>query len=163
MNNSKLVRAIRDLGGYWIDFIDLLRQNFAHPHSYTKFKIIDKAEDFHNSIAQRYSDHLVFVDYLDVNNEAEYFKIKPYLKRIKRATKRVAVVALQKPPGRDDAYGGANIRADTDLYLAMDFGKITVVKAKDWQGENPNGKKYHFDIEHSGSMFTNIRGIYEGE
>ena len=124
-----------------------------------KFKVYDKGENFHDVIKP---DGLNIIDYLDVNNEAEYFKMKPYLKRIKRALKRgVAVVALQKPPGRPDAYGGASLRGDSDLYLAMDFGQLVVLKAKDWQGENPNLKKYKFDIGYGGSVFTGIQEIYE--
>ncbi len=124
-----------------------------------KFKVYDKGDNFQDVIKP---DGLNIIDYLDVNSEAEYFKMKPYLKRIKRALNRgIAVVALQKPPGRPDAYGGANMRGDTDLYLAMDFGKLTVVKAKDWQGEDPNGKMYKFNIESGGSMFTGIQEVYE--
>ena len=124
-----------------------------------KFKVYDKGENFHDVIKP---DGLNLIDYLDVNSEAEYFKMKPYLKRIKRALNRgIAVVALQKPPGRPDAYGGANMRGDTDLYLAMDFGKLTVVKAKDWEGEDPNGKMYKFGIAAGGAMFTGIEEVYE--
>jgi len=124
-----------------------------------KFKIWDRFDNFQDVVKP---DGLNFIDYLDVNNDAEYFKLKPYLRRIKRALRSgVAVVALQKPPGRADAYGGANLRGDADLYLAMDFGKIKVVKAKDWQIENPNETSYKFNIEFSGAMFTNIEQIYE--
>uniref|UniRef100_A0A6M3J5A4 Putative ATPase domain containing protein n=2 Tax=viral metagenome TaxID=1070528 RepID=A0A6M3J5A4_9ZZZZ len=127
-----------------------------------KFKVFDRESNYHDAIYPKYSNGLVFIDYLDVNNEAEYFKMKPYLKRIKRSMRRgVAVVALQKNPGVDDAFGGKNLRSDADLYIAMDFGQIKIIKAKDWHTENPNLKKYKFDIEFNGSTFTNIQGIYE--
>jgi len=124
-----------------------------------KFKVWDRFDNFHEVIKP---DGLNLVDYLDVNNEAEYYKIKPYLKRIKRSlNKGVAVVALQKPPGRADAYGGSNLRGDADMYLAMDFGKLTVVKAKDWINENPNNTQYRFDIDYGGAMFTGIKQVFE--
>jgi len=124
-----------------------------------KFKIWDRYDNYHEVIRP---DGLNIIDYLDVNSDAEYFKMKPYLKRIKRALHRgVAVVALQKPPGRDDAYGGPALRGDSDLYLAMDFGKLKVLKAKDWENENPNETKYKFDIIHTGSMFSSIERVYE--
>lgn len=127
-----------------------------------KFKVFDRESNFHDAIKPKYSNALVFVDYLDVNNEAEYYKMKPYLKRIKRSMLRgVAVVALQKNPNVDDAFGGKNLRSDADLYIAMDFGKIKIIKAKDWHEVDPNNKKYSFSIEHKGSMFTNIRVIHE--
>lgn len=124
-----------------------------------KFRLVDRSDNFHDVIKP---DGLNFVDYLDVNNEAEYYKIKPYLKRIKRALKRgIAIVALQKRPGSRDAYGGANLRGDTDLYLSLDFGELYVTKAKDWTNENPNDTKYKFNIEYSGAMFTNIQRVYD--
>jgi len=125
-----------------------------------KFHIWDRFENFQDVIKP---GGFNLVDYLDVNKEAEYFKLKPYARRIKRALggKGIAAIALQKPPGRADAYGGANLRGDADLYLAMDFGVLTVIKAKDWVTENPNGRKFAFDIEHNGSMFTNIREVIE--
>ena len=124
-----------------------------------KFKIYDRSDNYQDVIKP---DGLNFIDYLDVNNEAEYFKMKPYLKRIKRALGRgIAVVALQKPPGRLDAYGGANLRGDTDLYISMDFGKLTLLKVKDWEVKNPNGKQYEFGIEPGGAMFNNIHEIIE--
>jgi len=127
-----------------------------------KFKVLDRDSNYPDVIFPHYSNAFVLVDYLDVNDEAEYFKMKPYLKRIKRAMRRgVAVVALQKPPDSEDAYGGKNLRGDADLYLAMDFGQIKVIKAKDWHTENPNGKKYTFSIDYNGAIFTNIQGVYE--
>ena len=123
-----------------------------------KFKILDRSDNYHEAISPTYSDYMVFVDYLDVNNEAEYFKLKPYIKRIKRAMRNgIAVVALQKRPGSDDAYGGANLRGDADLYIAMDFGKLKVIKAKDYVPPDPNNTKYSFDISYSGAMFNNIQ------
>ena len=44
----------------------------------------------------------------------------------------------------------------------MDFGELKVIKAKDYIGENPNGKKYKFDIVEGGSMFTSVHEIFEG-
>ena len=109
-------------------------------------------------------DGLNIIDYLDANEAGEYYKIAPYLKGIhKRLRNGLVVVALQKPPGRVDAFGGTNLRGVAALYLSIDKGKLEVVKAKDWIVENPNGRKYSFDITYSGSQFHNIHGIYEGE
>lgn len=132
-----------------------LRNGYGKP----KFKVIDRGDNYQDVIKP---DGLNYVDYLDVNNEAEYYKLKPYLKRIKRALKRgVAVVALQKRPHVPDAFGGVNLRGDTDLYLSLDFGELYITKVKDWKRENPNDTKYSFDIVHGGAMFTNIKRVYE--
>ena len=124
-----------------------------------KFKAILRYDNYQDVIDP---DGLNIIDYLDVNAEAEYFKLVPYIKRIQRNLKSgIAIIALQKPPNRPDAFGGSNLRGAASLYLAIDKGKLTVVKAKDWTGENPNGKKYAFGIKHYGSMFEGIHEIYE--
>jgi len=124
-----------------------------------KFRVIERYDHYHDVLDP---DGFNIIDYLDVNEEAEYFKIKSYIRRIKKTLdKGIAVIALQKPPGRPDAYGGANLRGDADLYLAIDYGKLTVVKAKDWHSRDPNNVKFSFEIEHSGSMFTNIKELSE--
>ena len=107
---------------------------------------------------------LNIIDYLDANEQGEYYKLAPYIKGIhKKLRNGLAVIALQKPPGRDDAFGGSNIRGVAALYLSIDKGRITVVKAKDWIIENPNGNKYGFEIIHGGSMFNNIHRIYDND
>lgn len=125
-----------------------------------KFKVITRYSNYQDVLDP---DGLNIIDYLDANEQGEYYKIAPYIKGIhKKLRNGVAVIALQKPPGRSDAFGGANIRGVASLYVAIDKGKLEVVKAKDWTKDNPNGKKYSFEITHGGSMFANIKGIYEG-
>lgn len=124
-----------------------------------KFRVIMRYDNYHDVLDP---DGLNIIDYLDANEQGEYYKIAPYIKGIHRRLRNgVAIIALQKPPGRPDAFGGANIRGVATLYLSIDKNKLEVVKAKDWINENPNGKKYSFEIEHYGSQFSNIRGIYE--
>ena len=124
-----------------------------------KFKAILRYDHFQDVVDP---DGLNIIDYLDVNAEGEYFKLVPYMKQIqKKLRKGIAVIALQKPPGRSDAYGGANLRGATSLYLSIDKNKLEVVKAKDWVIENPNGRKYSFKLEHHGCVFSDIQGIYE--
>ena len=126
-----------------------------------KFKSILRYDNYQDVIDP---DGLNVIDYLDVNAEAEYFKLVPYIKRIQRNLKTgIAIIALQKPPNRPDAFGGFNLRGAASLYLSIDKGKLTVVKAKDWVAVNPNGKKYGFGIDRAGSIFTNIHEIYEEE
>jgi len=124
-----------------------------------KFRVIMRYGNYQDVIDP---DGLNFIDYLDANEQGEYYKIAPYIKGIhKKLEKGIVVIALQKPPGRLDAFGGSNIRGVAALYLSIDKGKLEVVKAKDWINENPNGRKYNFDIEHHGSMFCKIQHIYE--
>jgi len=124
-----------------------------------KFRVITRYDNYQDVLDP---DGLNIIDYLDANEQGEYYKIAPYLKGVHRKLRNgIAVVALQKPPGRLDAFGGSNIRGVAALYLSIDKGKLEVVKAKDWVTENPNGRKYSFEIVYSGSQFYNIHGIYE--
>ena len=124
-----------------------------------KFKVVNRYDNYQDVIDP---DGLNIIDYLDANEQGEYYKIAPYLKGLHRKLRNgIAVVALQKPPGRSDAFGGTNIRGVAALYLAIDKGRLEVIKAKDWVNENPNGRKYSFDITHYGSCFENIHGIHE--
>jgi len=125
-----------------------------------KFKAVLRYDNYQDVIDP---DGLNIIDYLDVNAEGEYYKLVPYMKRIQKALKKgIAVIALQKPPGRSDAFGGSNLRGATSLYLSIDKNKLEVVKAKDWVDDNPNGRKYSFSLSHYGCVFENIQGIYEG-
>jgi len=123
-----------------------------------KFRVITRYDNYQDVIDP---DGLNIIDYLDANEQGEYYKIAPYIKGIhKKLRKGLVVVALQKPPGRADAFGGTNIRGVAALYLSIDKGMLAVIKAKDWIRENPNGKKYSFDIVYSGSQFQNIKRYY---
>ncbi len=126
-----------------------------------KFRTILRYDNYQDVIDP---NGLNIIDYLDVNVEGEYFKLVPYVKQIQRAlNKGIAVITLQKPPGRQDAYGGFNLRGAASLYLSIDQNKLEVVKAKDWITDNPNGRKYSFKLEHYGCVFSEIKGIYEGD
>jgi len=125
-----------------------------------KFRTILRYDNYQDVLDP---DGLNIIDYLDVNAEGEYYKLVPYMKRIQKALRKgIAVIALQKPPGRPDAFGGSNLRGATSLYLSIDKNKLEVVKAKDWVVDNPNGRKYSFELSHYGCVFENIQGIYEG-
>jgi len=126
-----------------------------------KFRVILRYDHYQDVLDP---DGLNIIDYLDVNEQGEYYKLAPYMKQIQKALRKgIAVIALQKPPNRPDAFGGANLRGAASLYLSLDKNKLEVIKAKDWVNENPNGRKYSFTIGHSGSVFSDIHGIYEGE
>ncbi len=124
-----------------------------------KFRAILRYDNYHDVIDP---DGFNIIDYLDVNDEAEYYKLVPYIKRIQKALKKgIAVIALQKPPNRPDAFGGSNLRGAASLYVTIDKGKLRVLKAKDWVKDNPNGKVYAFGLTHGGNVFTDIHEVYE--
>uniref|UniRef100_A0A6M3LPZ9 Putative bifunctional DNA primase/polymerase n=1 Tax=viral metagenome TaxID=1070528 RepID=A0A6M3LPZ9_9ZZZZ len=64
----------------------------------------------------------------------------------------VAICAIQKQPGSTVGLGGQFTQFKPSLTLAMDWQKVKIVKAKDYDQMhfenygNPNGKEYHFKM-----------------
>jgi len=76
-------------------------------------------------------DILNVLDYIEPNTDAVY-RIADTLKEIteKLGQKGIAVVALQKPFGRDTAYGGSFTLFKPSLYLAIDKNKMRIIRMK---------------------------------
>lgn len=77
----------------------------------------------------------------------------------KRVTTGIIVIVLQKSPGKEYGTGGDWGERYADLYLTLDPGKLTVKKAKSWNGVDPNLKMYGFRIVDSGSKFEGIKEV----
>lgn len=91
-------------------------------------------------------DAINIVDFLEVHDD--FWKVGGMLKDIHdRLRKGIAVVALQKSTQKELGRGGDMGLEKPRLYLAIDSGKITIVKCKNWQGErNPNGLSKTFKL-----------------
>jgi hypothetical protein len=101
-------------------------------------------------------DHLSVIDYLAV--DSDFYMIGAEISAIwKKLNKGVAVIALQKPPGRDDAFGGSMVRNRASLYVTLDKDRMKILKAKAWKDPqvNPNGKQWTFRLEH-GIHFVDV-------
>lgn len=62
-------------------------------------------------------------------------------------TETICVLCLQKPPGRDEAYGGIQTRNKPRLYLSVSKGRMFILDAKNWRGvENPQAQECNFKI-----------------
>jgi hypothetical protein len=68
-------------------------------------------------------------------------------------------VAIQKDPQKGLGVGGMWAEHKASLYMTMDFGRLTVEKAKKWDGINPNHKTWGFEIVDQGTHFNNIRPL----
>ena len=100
-------------------------------------KFIAKAADFKDVIDP---DGLNIIDYLEVAKE--FYEIGGMLTDIfNNLRDGVAVVAIQKPPGRDVGVGGARTLDKARLYLSIEPGVLKIVKGKLWRQKcvNPNG------------------------
>jgi len=85
-------------------------------------------------------DGLNLVDYLEVDDEGAYYKIPIQIRRIyEKLNTGVAVVGLQKPFGRDFAFGGQQTGDKPRLYISLEKNTLKIVKGKLWKtGTNPN-------------------------
>jgi len=117
------------------------------PHNlqeWRRIKFYAKAADFPKVIDP---NGLNIIDYLEVAKD--FYEIGGMLTDIFNALdKGVAVVAIQKPPGRDVGVGGARTLDKARLYMSIVPGELKIVKGKLWRNEqiNPNGMFVKFRL-----------------
>jgi hypothetical protein len=100
-------------------------------------RFLAKSSDFKDVIDP---NGLNIIDYLEVSKD--FYEIGGMLTDIFNNLKDgVAVVAIQKPSGRDTGVGGARTLDKARLYMAIEPGVLKIVKGKLWRQEcvNPNG------------------------
>lgn len=89
------------------------------------------------------------IDYMDVTGD-DYKYVGTWIKAIHDKivkTDVIVFICLQKPEGRDDAYGGRPTRDKPRIYLSMTHGKIKIVDAKNWADENYNPRNLVCDFK----------------
>ncbi len=94
-------------------------------------------------------DGINIIDYMEITEE--HYKIGGWITQVRnKLNKGIAIIALQKPPGRSEGTGGRVTKDKARLYLAIDFNRIEVVKGKNWRGTvrntDPNGMVASFDL-----------------
>ena len=115
------------------------------------FKAYERSGDFHDVIKPG-PENLNIIDFLECHDE--FFKMGKMIKDIHDSLNgSVAIIAIQKNPGTDVGLGGFRSLEVTRLALAIDFGRIKIVKAKNFSGEtNPNGLVTNFKIIHGSQL-----------
>jgi len=101
-------------------------------------------------------DAINIIDYMEI---ADYSQAENMIREIHDKLKTgVAIIALQKNRGTDIARGGMGTMAKARLYMAMDNGRLKIVKCKNWHDKmsNPNGKVATFQLV-NGCQFRIIR------
>jgi hypothetical protein len=117
---------------------------FDLPLNEWTFKAWDRSGDFADVIKP---EAINVVDYLELHDD--FFKVGGMLKGISdRLKSGFCLIALQKNSGRDEGLGGARGLEKPRLYLAMDNGRLKIVKGKSWadRGNNPNGQSIRFKL-----------------
>jgi hypothetical protein len=102
----------------------------------------ERASDFAQMIRP---NAINIIDFLEVHDE--FYKVGLFIKQIfDKLDKGIAFIALQKNKGRDEGLGGGRSLEKARVYMAMEPGRLKLVKAKNWRHDeiNPNGisKRY---------------------
>lgn len=109
------------------------------------FTVIDRTEKLEDIIG---ADDISIIDYLPIPQEV--YMLQSQVDAIWRKIKTgFALINLQKPKGRDDAFGGFMLRGRAQVYLSMEADKLKVVKCKERVDirNNPIDKEWQFWIE----------------
>lgn len=119
------------------------------------FNAYRRADDFQDVIKPG-PENLNIIDYLEVHED--FYAVGKKIKEIHDALgDSLAIIGIQKNPGSDVGLGGFRSLEVTRLALAIDFGRIKIVKAKNFEdengnGEDPNGLVREFKILHSSQL-----------
>lgn len=127
------------------------------------FKVYRRLSNFEDVIDP---NGLNLVDYIRVDTQRMWAVQDTQLKILSKLGKDgIAVVALQKPPGRDLAYGKDFTAFDSTLYLSMESGKLKFVKIKTpkpMDGQDPYKFTICYKIKY-GVQFYDIHREYGDE
>ncbi len=127
------------------------------------FKLFNVNDNFHDYIKE--PDTLYVIDYIDAPDGVDFFLIGAQVKKVDQKLQglnSVAVVGLQKPMGRDTAFGGEGTLKVATLYIAMDNQKLKIVDAKVPADKkvHPRNMQWSFLYNDEGTTFFNIEPWY---
>jgi len=124
------------------------------------FKIYRRMGNFADVIVP---DGLNVIDYLRTDMEKPSVVANELNTIYNKLNKGIAVVAMQKPPGRGMAYGGDPTAWEPTLYISIDKGYLKFEKIKVpniIDGLDPYKIKFQFKIR-KGVNFTDVERIVE--
>lgn len=102
-------------------------------------------------------NEISIIDFIRVDTEGS-FKVADEMKAIRdKLEEGIAIIALQKPRGRDEAYGGAYSAFDVELYLSLDRNRLKIVYCKNPADPtvNPENMIWTFSGIKDGAEFIN--------
>lgn len=125
------------------------------------FEAIERSDKFADAIDP---DGFNVIDFMEIYDE--FWKLGGWIRDVhKKLNKGIAVIAIQKQSSsknnqKDFGRGGELTIEKPRLYLAMDRGRIKIVKAKIWRdhGRNPNGLSRDFKIVSGWKFLPNPAG-----
>ena len=127
------------------------------------FSVLHVTDGFQDYIKKR--DSLYVIDYIDAPDGADFYLIGAQIKKIDNKLQGLnsnAVIGLQKPTGRDTAFGGEGTLKAATLYVALDSNKLKIVDAKVPANKklHPKNMQWTFQYENEGTTFTDIKRFY---
>lgn len=125
------------------------------------FTVYPVSENFHDYIKK--PNTLYVIDYIDAPEGSDFYLIGAAISKIrKKLVNSVAVIGLQKPFGRDTAFGGEQTLKEATLYLALDSGKLKIVDAKVPADKkvHPKNMQWTFTYDEDGTNFKDIQPYY---
>lgn len=126
-----------------------------------KIKFMERTSNFADVLN---GDRLTIIDFLEV--VVDFYQIAALLFDIhKKMGKGVCIVNIQKNKGSDFGRGGQLGLEKPRLYLAIEQGKIKVIKCKAWSQENinPNGLQKEFKLVQGAKFIAETPWHKEGE
>uniref|UniRef100_A0A6M3LK64 Uncharacterized protein n=1 Tax=viral metagenome TaxID=1070528 RepID=A0A6M3LK64_9ZZZZ len=123
------------------------------------FDVIPVYGNFHDYVKEPQT--LYIIDYIDAPEGTDFYLIGAQVKKIDQKLQgldSLAVIGLQKPTGRDTAFGGEQTLKAATLYIALDTGKLKLVDVKVPVNKklHPKNMQFSFEYEDEGTRFTNI-------
>jgi len=130
------------------------------------FTVLNVSENFQDYIKK--PNTLYVIDYIEAPEGKDFYLIGAAISKIDKKLQglnSVAVIGLQKPWGRDIAFGGEQTIRSATLYLAMDDKRLKIVDAKVPADKkvHPKNMRWSFDYFDDGTRFENIQRIYGQE
>ena len=125
-----------------------------------KFTPWERSDNFADIIKP---DAINIIDYLEMSDT--FYQIGGHLKDIHdKLQNGIAIIALQKTPGKDIGRGGSFSVEKPRLYVSIsnDYPGHTakIVKCKNWRtSENPNGLSKHFKLYQGHSIVESTNWI----
>jgi len=131
-----------------------------------KFEAIERSDKFADAIDP---DAFNVIDFMEIYDE--FWRLGGWIRDVhKKLNKGIAVIAIQKKSNtkkdqNDFGRGGELTIEKPRLYLAMDRGKIKIVKAKIWRSreKNPNGLIRRFKLVSGWKFLPNDEWMNEDE
>lgn len=131
-------------------------------HEWVKNMKVIEGWDFNNIADKIQPDALNCIDYLEPEGERPYMihaVISAIIRKLNRGT---ALIAIQKKPGAKLATGGIYSIKAASLALALDWGRIEIVKNRNREADrNPTLNTMSFDVK-GGYQFSAKGGWYAG-